>query len=72
MSAMSHDPFAQGAIPDGMRWCPHCNGYGSSLRENAERCTHCAGDGPRRRRGSRAVRPTHRQRSPISCKPRGD
>ena len=26
MSAMSHDPFAQGTVPDGMRWCPHCNG----------------------------------------------
>jgi DnaJ-class molecular chaperone len=43
MSSMSHDPF--GAVPQGMRWCPHCNGYGSSPREDAERCTHCAGTG---------------------------
>jgi DnaJ-class molecular chaperone len=28
-----------------LRWCPHCNGYGSSLEEDAERCTHCAGTG---------------------------
>jgi DnaJ-class molecular chaperone len=43
MSPMSHDPF--GAVLQGMRWCPDCNGDGSSLREDAERCTHCAGTG---------------------------
>ena len=43
MNPMPHDPF--GAVPQGMRWCPHCNGYGSSLKEDAERCTHCAGTG---------------------------
>jgi DnaJ-class molecular chaperone len=43
MSPMPHDPFS--AVPDGMRWCPHCNGYGSSLKEDAERCTRCAGTG---------------------------
>jgi hypothetical protein len=40
--AMS-DPYSR--IPDGTEWCPHCNGYGSSLKEDAERCTHCAGTG---------------------------
>jgi DnaJ-class molecular chaperone len=43
MSQMTDDRF--GAVPAGMRWCPHCNGYGSSLKEEAERCTHCAGTG---------------------------
>jgi DnaJ-class molecular chaperone len=43
MSHMPQDRF--GAVPEGMRWCPHCNGYGSSLKEDAERCTHCAGTG---------------------------
>jgi hypothetical protein len=28
-----------------MRWCPHRKGYGSSLKEDAGRCTHCAGTG---------------------------
>lgn len=43
MSAMSETNF--GAVPEGMRWCPHCNGYGSSLKESSGRCTHCAGTG---------------------------
>jgi DnaJ-class molecular chaperone len=43
MSPMSHDPLC--AVPQGMRWCPHCNGYGSSLQEAAECCTRCAGTG---------------------------
>jgi DnaJ-class molecular chaperone len=43
MSPMTKDPF--GGVPEGMRWCPHCNGYGSSLKEDAERCTHCGGSG---------------------------
>jgi hypothetical protein len=34
-----------GRIPEGMKWCPHCNGYGSSLREAAGRCTRCGGGG---------------------------
>ena len=25
--------------------CPHCNGYGSSLKETADRCTVCDGTG---------------------------
>jgi hypothetical protein len=28
-----------------MKWCPHCNGYGSSLKEHSGRCTHCGGAG---------------------------
>jgi DnaJ-class molecular chaperone len=26
-----------------MKWCPHCNGYGSSLKEETGRCTQCGG-----------------------------
>ena len=43
MSPMAQDPFS--AVPEGMRWCPHCNGYGSSLKEASGRCTHCGGSG---------------------------
>jgi DnaJ-class molecular chaperone len=25
--------------------CPHCSGYGSSLKEAADRCTQCGGTG---------------------------
>lgn len=25
--------------------CPHCNGYGSSLKESSARCTQCNGSG---------------------------
>jgi hypothetical protein len=32
-----------GRIPEGMKWCPHCSGYGSSLTEAAGRCTRCSG-----------------------------
>jgi hypothetical protein len=28
-----------------MKWCPQCNGYGSSLNEASGRCTHCGGSG---------------------------
>jgi DnaJ-class molecular chaperone len=34
-----------GRIPEGMKWCPHCNGFGSSLKEESARCTHCGGSG---------------------------
>jgi DnaJ-class molecular chaperone len=43
MNAMTGDQF--GRIPEGMKWCPHCNGYGSSLKEGSARCTHCGGSG---------------------------
>lgn len=29
----------------GLVECPHCNGYGSSLKEESERCTFCGGEG---------------------------
>ena len=34
-----------GKVPAGTRWCPHCNGYGSSLKETGERCSRCGGTG---------------------------
>lgn len=34
-----------GEIPDGYRWCEHCNGYGSSLADDNERCARCNGTG---------------------------
>lgn len=34
-----------GGIPAGMKWCPHCNGYGSSLKEPGGRCSRCGGSG---------------------------
>lgn len=29
----------------GLKMCPHCNGYGSSLKESADTCTRCGGSG---------------------------
>jgi len=29
----------------GFTQCSHCNGYGSSLKEDSERCTQCEGLG---------------------------
>ena len=26
-------------------YCPHCNGYGSSLKEESDRCSRCGGSG---------------------------
>jgi DnaJ-class molecular chaperone len=39
--------FKQIANPEkyGLEECPHCNGYGSSLKEKAVRCTKCKGSG---------------------------
>jgi len=34
-----------GQIPEGYRWCPHCNGYGSSLGDANDRCVRCNGTG---------------------------
>ncbi len=36
---------AYGQVPEGTEWCPECNGYGSSLFEETERCTRCGGSG---------------------------
>jgi len=30
---------------NGLKVCEHCNGYGSSLKEEADRCTVCGGTG---------------------------
>ena len=30
-------------IPEGAKWCPHCSGYGSPLKEAVGRCTRCGG-----------------------------
>ena len=27
------------------RWCPECNGYGSSLKQETKKCTRCGGSG---------------------------
>jgi hypothetical protein len=43
MNHVTADQF--GRIPEGMKWCPRCNGYGSSLKEASGRCTHCGGSG---------------------------
>ncbi|MDO8208972.1 hypothetical protein [Conexibacter sp. CPCC 206217] len=32
-------------LDDGMQVCPHCNGYGSSLKEGGDRCSQCGGSG---------------------------
>ncbi len=34
-----------GGIPDGYRWCDHCNGYGSSLKDANARCPRCGETG---------------------------
>lgn len=33
--------------PFGVVMCTHCNGYGSSLKEDSDRCTVCGGSGLR-------------------------
>jgi DnaJ-class molecular chaperone len=43
MGALIDDPFSK--VPQGTAWCPECNGYGSSLFEETERCTRCGGSG---------------------------
>ena len=37
------DPF--GIDPKRAQWCPECNGYGSSLKQETGRCTRCGGSG---------------------------
>jgi hypothetical protein len=32
-------------VPASTECCPECNGYGSSLAEESERCTRCGGSG---------------------------
>jgi DnaJ-class molecular chaperone len=43
MEELMDDPFSK--VPNGTEWCPECNGYGSSLFEETERCTRCGGTG---------------------------
>lgn len=42
MSGLSRDRDVS-QIPHGYKWCPHCNGYGSSLKHRNERCVRCSG-----------------------------
>jgi DnaJ-class molecular chaperone len=46
---MSTYTFEQISNPEahGLMECPHCNGYGSSLKdpEGVDRCTKCGGSG---------------------------
>jgi predicted Zn-ribbon and HTH transcriptional regulator len=45
-AAMRSDLARMGPMmPVAPAWCAHCNGYGSSLKEESERCTHCDGTG---------------------------
>ncbi len=34
-----------GHVPEGYKWCDHCNGYGSSLKDANDRCARCNGTG---------------------------
>jgi hypothetical protein len=43
MSERMSDSYSR--VPAGSRWCPHCNRYGSSLKEAGERCSRCSGTG---------------------------
>jgi DnaJ-class molecular chaperone len=44
----------------GLQECSHCNGYGSSLKEEAERCTVCGGMGLIRKKEEPAKNPTRK------------
>jgi hypothetical protein len=43
MSDRMSDSYSMG--PAGTRWCPHCSGCGSPLKEVGERCSPCGGTG---------------------------
>ena len=49
-------------IPKVIRWCPQCNGYGSSLKEASDRCSRCGGTGLVRRGESAESGPSERPR----------
>ncbi len=58
---MRHDLNWTGIILDGpeahgLEVCTRCNGYGSSLKEESDRCTRCGGTGlvPRGSQGQQA------------------
>ena len=39
--------FTMAALPQGVSYCGHCNGYGSSLKDppGVDHCTLCGGTG---------------------------
>lgn len=43
----------------GLVECPHCNGYGSSLKEEADRCTVCGGTGLLKKKQAEEYRLKH-------------
>jgi DnaJ-class molecular chaperone len=67
MGPVSRDPDL-GRIPEGYTWCPHCCGYGSSLKDANDRCAKCNGTGlvAANRRDEAAASPTNG----ASAKPR--
>ena len=44
MDAGGDEPSELG-IPSNWQMCPHCAGYGSSLKEPGDRCSVCGGSG---------------------------
>jgi hypothetical protein len=49
---------ADSRVPQGTEWCPECNGDGSSLMEEAERCSRGGGSGQPDQRGLRPAAPS--------------
>ena len=45
----------------GLVECPHCNGYGSSLKEKADRCTVCGGSGLLKKEQAEEYRLKHKE-----------
>jgi DnaJ-class molecular chaperone len=60
MGPVSRDPDL-GRIAEGYTWCPHCHGYGSSLKDANDRCAKCNGTGlvAANRRDEAAASPTN-------------
>ena len=50
-----------GQVPEGYKWCDHCKGYGSSLKDANDRCARCNGSGlvAADRSGEAAAAPTN-------------
>jgi hypothetical protein len=57
------DPYSQ--VPEGTEWCPECNGYGSSLAEEMERCTRCGGSGLLMVADAREQEPDGHEQAPL-------
>jgi len=47
IDALTIKPVPQTPKPE-PEYCPHCNGYGSSLKEDSDRCSVCGGTGRRK------------------------